>query len=113
MTVRSTTGLTRQRDASRRSSKVHYQVNICGGDFEHVKACFRQWKEEPLVYWSSHRMFEGKEEVRPATDRVVGDGEVAQAMLRELCDPHAPFALAAEVRAEGRDMWLVMAAYEE
>ena len=113
MTVYNSSGSMSGGGAPRRSSRVHYQVNICGGDFEHVKACFRRWKEEPLVFSRDHRMFEGKEDVRPITDRVVGDGEVAQAMLREMCDPRAPYALAAEVRAEGRDMWLVMAAYED
>ena len=38
---------------------------------------------------------------------------VAQSLLREMCDPHASYALAAHVQTSERDLWLVMAAYEE
>ncbi|MDH6147347.1 hypothetical protein OKW46_001269 [Paraburkholderia sp. WSM4179] len=31
-------------------STVHYQVNICGGDLQHVRDCFNDWKRQPLVY---------------------------------------------------------------
>ncbi|PLZ03990.1 hypothetical protein CY652_03205 [Burkholderia sp. WAC0059] len=92
--------------------RTHYQANICGGDFEHVKQCFRRWKHEPLVSRAGHRMFEDKEEVRRVPADPADNSERAQAMLREMCDPNAPYALAIEVHTGERDMWLVMAAYE-
>jgi hypothetical protein len=46
---------------------VHYELNICGGDFQHVQDCFEAWKREPLVYRQSRPMFEGKQEVRCLT----------------------------------------------
>ena len=46
------------------ASRIHYQVNVCGGDFQHVRKCFRTWKEEPLVYRKDRRMFEDQNEVR-------------------------------------------------
>lgn len=91
----------------------HYQANICGGDFQHVRDCFVEWKRQPLVYRQSQPMFEGKEEVRPRSDSTFGSGEVAQSELAQACDPRDRYALAAEIRDGERDMWLVMAAYEE
>ncbi|MBC8746311.1 hypothetical protein F6X42_06600 [Paraburkholderia sp. WC7.3b] len=29
------------------------QVNICGGDFRHIRDCFNDWKRQPLVYRSA------------------------------------------------------------
>jgi len=29
--------------------RIHYQMNICGGDFSHVRECFRNWKSETLI----------------------------------------------------------------
>ena len=49
------------------SNRIHYQSNICGGDFAHVLECFRDWKSQTLVYRRGQRMFEGKQEVRPLT----------------------------------------------
>lgn len=95
-------------------SKIHFQSNICGGDFQHVKDCFDTWKQQPLVYRASQRMFEGKREVRPlAADRVFDDAEVAQRALVSTCGPNDAYALAAQIHNDERDMWLVMAAYEE
>jgi hypothetical protein len=92
---------------------VHYETNVCGGDFENVVECFDRWKREPLVFHAGQNMFEGKEEVRRASERVFGNGELAQSTLMEMCDPHAPYALAAKIHDGERDMWLVMAAYED
>ncbi|AUT63814.1 hypothetical protein [Paraburkholderia terrae] len=95
-------------------SKIHYQSNICGGDFQHVKDCFHVWKQQPLVYRMSQHMFEGKREVRPlADDCVFEDAEVAQRTLASTCGPNDSYALAAQIHSSERDMWLVMAAYEE
>ena len=92
---------------------VHYETNVCGGDFRNVVECFERWKREPLVFRPGQNMFEGKEEVRRLSERVFANGELAQNMLAEMCDPHAPYALAAEIRDGERDMWLVMADYED
>ena len=92
---------------------VHYETNICGGDFLNVVECFERWKREPLVFRTGQQMFEGKREVRRVSARVFSSGELAQATLVEMCDPHAPYALAAEIRDGEREMWLVMAAYED
>ncbi|MEX3931551.1 hypothetical protein AB4Y32_06960 [Paraburkholderia phymatum] len=94
-------------------SKIHYQSNICGGDFQHVKDCFNTWKTQPLVYRMNEHMFEGKREVRPLDERVFDNAEVAQRTLLKTCGPNDPYALAAEIHDGERDMWLVMAAYEE
>ncbi|MFP3585139.1 hypothetical protein SCB29_16080 [Paraburkholderia sp. SIMBA_055] len=95
------------------NNRIHYQSNICGGDFAHVLECFRDWKSQTLVYRRNQRMFEGKQEVRPLTERVFPDGEIAYEALAQICDPRDPYALAAEIRDGERDVWLVMAAFEE
>lgn len=94
-------------------SRFRYQANICGGDFQHVRDCFVEWKRQSLVYRQSQPMFEGKEEVRLLSHCVFGNGEVAHSALAQACDPTDPYALAAEIRDGERDMWLVMAAYDE
>jgi hypothetical protein len=59
-------------------------------------------------------MFEGKREVRPlGGDCVFEDAEVAQRTLANTCGPGDSYALAAQIHSAERDMWLVMAAYEE
>ncbi|CAG4890376.1 hypothetical protein [Paraburkholderia gardini] len=95
------------------TTKVHYETSVCGGDFKNVLECFKRWKREPLVFRPGQNMFEGKEEVRRVSERVFGNGELAQNTLMEMCDPCAPYALAAEIRDDERDMWLVMAAYAD
>ncbi|MGF6802887.1 hypothetical protein OKW48_006383 [Paraburkholderia youngii] len=60
---------------------IHYQANICGGDFAHVRECFSNWKSETLVYRRQQPMFEGKQEVRPLSERVFDNGEVAHNTL--------------------------------
>lgn len=93
---------------------IRFQSNICGGDFNHVKDCFNTWKQQPLVYRMKEHMFEGKREVRPLSeDRVFDNAEVAQRTLAKTCGPQDSYALAAQVHTGERDMWLVMAAYEE
>lgn len=92
---------------------IHYQSNVCGGDFRHVQDCFDRWKQEPMIFRRDQHMFEGKEEVRPLSERVFSDGETAQHVLEEMCDPRAPYALAARIDDGEHDMWLVMAAYED
>ncbi|NPT60824.1 hypothetical protein [Paraburkholderia elongata] len=94
-------------------SGFRYQANICGGDFQHVRDCFVEWKRQPLVYRQSQPVFEGKEEVRPLSDSAFGNGEVAHTVLTQVCDPRDPYALAAEIRDGEHDMWLVMAAYDK
>jgi hypothetical protein len=93
--------------------RIHYQINICGGDFQHVKHRFAEWKEEPLVYRKNQRMFEGKTEVRPVSDQVFDNAERARAALEQTCGPDDSYALAAAVKDGRRDIWLVMAAYNE
>jgi hypothetical protein len=93
--------------------KIHYQANVCGGDFAHVRECFRNWKSETLVYRKQQRMFEGKQEVRPLSGRVFDNGEIAHHALARVCSPGDAYALAAEIRDGERDVWLVMAAFEE
>ncbi|QQC65837.1 hypothetical protein [Paraburkholderia ginsengisoli] len=95
------------------ANRIHYQVNICGGDFTHVRECFRNWKSEPLVYRRHQRMFEGKQEVRRLSERVFDNGEAAHEALERVCEPGDPYALAAPIRDGERAMWLVMAAFDE
>jgi hypothetical protein len=59
-------------------------------------------------------MFEGKREVRRlGGGRVFDSSELAHRALALTCSPHDPYALAAEIRDRGRDMWLVMASYDD
>ena len=95
------------------TKKIHYQANVCGGDFAHVCECFRDWQSEPLVYRRRQCMFEGKQEVRPLSERIFDNGEVAHEALAQICEPGDDYALAAEIRHGERDLWLVMAAFEE
>jgi hypothetical protein len=93
---------------------VHYQANFCGGDFQHVQECFDQWKQQPVVRRQGRTMFEGKREVRRlGGGRVFDSSELAHRALALTCSPHDPYALAAEIRDRGRDMWLVMASYDD
>jgi hypothetical protein len=94
-------------------SRKRYHVNICGGDFQHVKDCFRAWKEQALVYRRNQHMFEGKNEVRPLSDGAFSSGEMARGTLEQRCEPHDPYALAARVSDGERDIWMVVAAYQE
>ncbi|TDN70237.1 hypothetical protein [Paraburkholderia sp. BL10I2N1] len=94
-------------------ARCSYQANICGGDFQHVKDCFNTWKRQPLVYHQNRSMFEGKREVRPLCESAFSNGEVAHNMLEQRCKPRDPYALAAEIHDGERDVWLVMAAYED
>jgi hypothetical protein len=95
------------------ASRIHYQVNVCGGDFQHVRKCFRTWKEEPLVYRKDRRMFEDQNEVRILSGHTFDSTEHARNALRQACRPHDLYALAAEVHDDSRNLWIVMAAYEE
>ena len=89
---------------------VRYELNICGGDFQHVRDCFEAWKREPLVYRRNQPMFPGKDEVRCLSGRVLDNGELAHSVLTKSCSPDDPYALAIEVNDGQRDIWLVMAA---
>ena len=93
--------------------KMHFQVNVCGGDFDDVARRFEQWRHEPLVYRASETMFRGRSEVRKLTEATFDDAEAARHALEERCRPSDDFALAAEVDDGSRDLWLVMAAYRE
>ena len=88
-----------------------YEVNVCGGDFQHVRERFREWKNEPLIYRRDQRMFEGRDEVRLLSTRPYSDAEEARKALQNACDPEDAYALAAEVDDGERDIWIVMAAY--
>ncbi|AOJ00356.1 hypothetical protein [Burkholderia sp. LA-2-3-30-S1-D2] len=90
---------------------VRYEVNVCGGGFESVKSHFITWKQEPLIYRPDRRMFEGKADVRPL-DETFGSTEPARFALQRACDPTDPYALAARVRDDDHELWLVMAAYD-
>lgn len=92
--------------------RIRYDANVCGGDFAHVRERFARWKRESLVYRPDRRMFDGKGEVRKLSDEVYDSPERAQRALVEHCDPTDPFALAVRLSTDGRDMWLVMAAYD-
>jgi hypothetical protein len=94
-------------------SITRYQVNVCGGDFQHVRDCFRAWKNEPLVYSKDRRMFEGREEVRMLSAKQFDDAERARNALENACSPQHRYALAVQVDDGERDMWIVMAAYRE
>ncbi|AOI88489.1 hypothetical protein [Burkholderia pseudomultivorans] len=93
--------------------RIRYDANVCGGDFAHVRERFETWKRESLVYRPERRMFDGKDEVRQMNDTVYEGPESAQRALIAQCDPSDPFALAVRLTAEGRNMWLVMAAYDD
>ena len=91
---------------------VRYEVNVCGGGFDSLKSHFSTWKHETLIYRPDRRMFEGKADVRPLGDETFGSTEPARLALQRACEPADPYALAARVRDDDRELWLVMAAYE-
>ncbi|WP_110421354.1 hypothetical protein [Burkholderia vietnamiensis] len=95
----------------KRRPGVRYEVNVCGGGFDSVKSHFSAWKRGPLIYRPERRMFEGKADVRPL-DETFGSTEPARFALQTACEPADAYALAARVRDDGRELWLVMAAYE-
>lgn len=94
-------------------SATHYQVNICGGDFQHVRDCFQAWKKEALVYSNDRRMFEGRDDVQPLSEQCFDDAERARIALENACSPQDRYALAIQVDDGERDIWIVMAAYQE
>jgi hypothetical protein len=94
-------------------AKTHYQINVCGGDFQHVKDCFSAWKGQTLIYRKDQRMFDGKNEVRLLSDQIFDNGERARNALEQTCTPQDSYALAAQVDDGERAIWLVMAAYQE
>ena len=57
-------------------------------------------------------MFEGKADVRPLGGDAFGSTEPARFALQRACEPSDPYALAAQVHDDGRELWLVMAAYD-
>ena len=81
------------------------------GGFDSVKSHFQEWKSEPLIYRPERRMFEGKADVRPLGDETFGSTEPARFALAA-CVAADTYALAARVRDDGRELWLVMAAYD-
>ncbi|MCA3776483.1 MAG: hypothetical protein IOC39_04270 [Burkholderia sp.] len=93
--------------------RIRYDANACGGDFGHVRECFDTWKRESRVYRPERRLFDGKDEVRELNDTVYDGPERAQRALAAHCTPSDPFALAVQLTADGRAMWLVMAAYDD
>jgi hypothetical protein len=95
-----------------RRDGVRYELNVCGGGFDSVKSRFREWKREPLIYRPGRLMFEGKADVRPLGDETFGSTEPARFALQRACEPDDTYALAARVRDGGRELWLVMAAYD-
>ncbi|TCG05547.1 hypothetical protein BZM27_32870 [Paraburkholderia steynii] len=87
------------------TSPMHYQVNVCGGDFQHVRECFRTWKDQPLVY--------RRDEVRILPGHTFENSKKARNPLHQACKPLDRHALAAEVDDGERNLWTVLAAYEE
>jgi len=96
----------------KRRPGVRFEVNVCGGGFDSVKSHFSVWKQEALIYRADRRMFEGKADVRLLGDETFGSTEPARFALQCACEPSDPYALAAPVHDDGRELWLVMAAYE-
>ncbi|MDN7491383.1 hypothetical protein CFB40_36075 [Burkholderia sp. AU31652] len=96
----------------KRRPGVRYEVNVCGGGFDALKSHFNEWKHEPLIYRPERRMFEGKADVRPLGGETFGSTEPARFALQRACEPSDAYALAAQVRDEGRELWLVMAAFD-
>ncbi|KVN59036.1 hypothetical protein [Burkholderia stagnalis] len=96
----------------KQTPSVHYELNVCGGRFETVKERFQAWKREPLIARPGRLMFEGKTEVRRLDARCFGDTEAARRALQDACRPQDDFALAAPAREDGRQLWLVLAAYD-
>jgi hypothetical protein len=92
---------------------THFQVNVCGGDFQHVLESFQTWKSEPLVYRTNRLMFEGRDEVRMLCERQFDNSERARKALETACRPHDPYALATRFDDGARELWIVMAAYSE
>lgn len=93
--------------------RIRYDANVCGGDFGDVRERFDAWKRESLVYRPERCVFAGKDEVRELNAIVYDGPERAQRALVAQCAPFDPFALAVRLVAEGRTMWLVMAAYDD
>ncbi|PRG27361.1 hypothetical protein [Burkholderia multivorans] len=93
--------------------RIRYEANVCGGDFSHVRERFATWKRESLIYRPERRMFDGKDEVRQLDDTIYDGPESAQRALAACCRPSDRYALAVQLAAEGRTMWLVMAAYAD
>lgn len=92
---------------------THFEVNVCGGDFQHVLECFREWKNEPLIYRNNRLMFEGRDEVRMFCPTQFDNAERARKALETACDPRDPYALATRFDDGARELWIVMAAYCE
>ncbi|KUZ06958.1 hypothetical protein WI28_22805 [Burkholderia diffusa] len=92
--------------------RIRYDANVCGGDFRDVRERFDTWKRESRVHRPERRVFDGKDEVRELNHTVYAGPESAQRALVARCAPADPFALAVRLAAEGRTLWLVMAAYD-
>ncbi|WP_175834744.1 hypothetical protein [Burkholderia anthina] len=90
--------------------RIRYDTNVCGGDFSQVCERFDTWKRESLTYRPERRLFAGKDEVRELNHTVYEGPASAQRALVARCALSDPFALAVQLAAEGRTMWLVMAA---
>jgi len=90
--------------------RIRYDANVCGGDFSRVHERFDTRKRESRPHRPERRMFAGKDEVRELNHTVYAGAESAQRARVERCAPADPFALAARLAAEGRTLWLVMAA---
>ncbi|WP_322025140.1 hypothetical protein [Burkholderia sp. BCC1977] len=91
---------------------VHYEVNVCGGGFDTVRDRFQVWKHEPLVSRPDRLMFEGKTEVRRLGDAGLDGTEATRRALQRASRPQDAFALAAHASDDGREWWIVLAAYE-
>ncbi|RQR46803.1 hypothetical protein DIE20_00820 [Burkholderia sp. Bp9131] len=92
--------------------RIRYDANVCGGDFSQVRERFDTWKRESRIHRPERRMFDRKDEVRELNPTVYAGPESARRALAARCAPSDRFALAARLAAEGRTLWLVMAAYD-
>ncbi|RQS62510.1 hypothetical protein DID96_31375 [Burkholderia sp. Bp8963] len=96
----------------KQTHQTHYEVNVCGGGFDTVRDRFRIWKQEPLVSRPGRLMFEGKSDVRPLGTGDFDGTEAARRALQRASRPQDNFALAAHACEDGRELWIVLAAYD-
>lgn len=99
-------------EQTQETRQVHYEINVCGGEFKAVAQKFRMWKQEPLVSRPDQLMFTGKMRVRRLGHGVFNGSEAARHALQQASRPTDDFALAAQAIEEGRCLWIVLAAYE-
>lgn len=87
--------------------RIRYDANVCCSDFSHVRERFDAWKRESPACRPERRLFVGKDARRAnRTMLSMGGSKCAAGAMRAVRSVRACVQLA----AEGRTMWLVMAA---